>query len=81
MRVPFSNHIAASLAFVVAKWFEPPAVVAAILVLTLGIALRRMERLKSWRQLWIIAAMLGSGLLLTSAFLLAVQWMVRIGVF
>jgi hypothetical protein len=77
MRIPFSHHIAVSLAFVVAKWFEPPAVVAVILTFTLTVALRQTERLKSWRQSWIVAIVLGSGLTIALAFLIAVQWMTR----
>ncbi len=81
MRGSFSGYTAVSLAFAVAKLFQPLAVVAVILTLTLIVALRRTERLKSWRQLWIIMAMVGSGLIVAVAFLAAVQWMVKIGVF
>ena len=80
MRMPFSSSIAVPLVFAVAKWFQPPAVLAVILTLTLVVALRRAERLKSRRQLWIVVILLGSGLKIALAFLMAVQWMVKIGI-
>jgi len=46
MRVLSSHHIAVSLAFFAAKWFQPPAVLAVILTLTLSVALRQSEKLK-----------------------------------
>jgi ABC-type Mn2+/Zn2+ transport system permease subunit len=81
MRVLSSHHIAVSLAFFAAKWFQPPAVLAVILTLTLSVALRQSEKLKSWRQSWIVAIVLGSGLTIALAFLIAVQWMTKIGIF
>jgi hypothetical protein len=81
VRIPFSGYITVSLAFAVAKWFQPPAVLAVILTFTLVVALRLAERLRSWRQSWIIAIVLGSGLTIALAFLAAVQWMVKIGIF
>jgi hypothetical protein len=81
MRIPSLNYAPVPLAFAVAKWFQPPAVLAVILTFTLVIALRQAERLKSWRQSWIVAIVLGSGLTIALAFLLAVQWMTKIGVF
>jgi hypothetical protein len=80
MRVAFSGYAAVSLVFVVAKWFQPPAVLAVILTLTLIVALRLAERLRSWRQSWIVLIVLGSGLTIALAFLLAVQWMAKIGI-
>jgi hypothetical protein len=80
MRIPFSDSIAVPLAFAVAKWFQPPAVLAVILTLTLVVALRMAERLKSWRQSWIVLVVLGSGLTIALAFLVAVQWMAKIGI-
>jgi hypothetical protein len=81
MRIPFAGYSAVPVVFAAAKLFQPLAVVAVILTLTLVVALRRTERLKTWRQLWIVIVMVGSGLIVATAFLAAVQWMVRIGVF
>jgi hypothetical protein len=81
MRIPFSGSVAIALATAVAKWFQPPAVVAVILTFTLAAALRHAERLKSWRQLWIILVVLGSGMAIALAFLLAVERMIKIGVY
>ena len=80
MRVAFSGYTVVSLVFVVAKWFQPPAVLAVILTFTLIVALRLAERLRSWRQSWIVLIVLGSGLTIALAFLLAVQWMAKIGI-
>ena len=81
MRIPFANLSPVPLALAVAKWFQPPAVLAVILTTTLVVALRRADRLKSWKQSWIVAVVLGTGLTIALVFLLAVQWMVKIGVF
>ena len=81
MRIPFLGYSLVGLVSAVAKWFQPAAVVAVILTITLVTALRRADQLKSWRQWPIVAIVLGSGLTIAVAFLLAVQWMVKIGVF
>jgi hypothetical protein len=47
MRGPFSGYTAVSLAFAVAKLFQPLGVVAVILTLTLIVALRRTERART----------------------------------
>lgn len=80
MRVAFSGYTVVSLAFAAAKWFQPPAVLAVILTFTLIVALRLAERLRSWRQSWVVLIVLGSGLTIALAFLLAVQWMAKIGI-
>lgn len=80
MRIPVSGYTVIPLVFVVAKWFQPPAVLAVILTFTLVVALRLAERLRSWRQSWIVLIVLGSGLTIALAFLVAVQWMVKIGI-
>jgi hypothetical protein len=80
MRIPVSGYTVVSLVFFVAKWFQPPAVLAVILTFTLVVALRLAERLRSWRQSWIVLIVLGSGLTIALAFLLAVQWMAKIGI-
>lgn len=79
MRMP-SSGVFVSLATAVAKWFQPSAFLAIILTFTLVVALRRAEQLKSWRQWPVVAIVLGSGLTIALAFLMAVQWMVKIGV-
>ena len=81
MRVSLLDYAAVPVAFTVARWFQPPAVVAVILTLTLVVTLRRAEQLRSWRQLWIVVALVGSGLTVVAAFLTAVQWMTKMGVF
>jgi hypothetical protein len=78
MRIPFSSYSPIPLAFAVAKWFQPLAVLAVILTFTLVVALRRAERLRSWRQSWIVAIVLGSGLTIALAFVVAVLWMAKI---
>lgn len=80
MRIPFSSYGLVPLVSAVAKWFRPAAVIAVILTITLVAALRRADHLKSWRQWPIIAIVLGSGLTIAIAFLLAVQWIVKMGV-
>jgi hypothetical protein len=80
MRIPLSSGVVTTLAAVVVKWFQPLAVIAVILTVTLVAALRRADQLKSWRQWPIVAIMLGSGLAIAIAFLVAVQWIVRMGV-
>ena len=79
MRIASLNYAPVPLAFAVAKWFQPAAVLAVILTFTLVVALRQAERLKSWRQSWTVVIVLASGLTIASAFLLSVQWMIRIG--
>ena len=80
MRIPFSSYSLVPLVSVLAKWFRPAAVIAVILTITLVAALRRADQLKSWRQWPIVAIVLGSGLTIAIAFLLAVQWMLKMGV-
>jgi hypothetical protein len=79
MRIP-SSGIFVSLATAVAKWFQPPVFVAVILIFTLVVALRRAEQMKSWRQWPIVVIVLGSGLTIALAFLVAVRWMQENGV-
>lgn len=80
MRIPVSGCTVVSLVFFVAKWFQPPAVLAVILTFTLVVALRLTERLRSLRQSWIVLIVLGSGLTIALAFLAVVQWMAKIGI-
>jgi hypothetical protein len=74
MRI-LSSGIFISLATAVAKWFQPPVFLAVILTFTLFVALRRAEQMKSWKQWPIVAIVLGSGLTIALAFLVALRWM------
>jgi hypothetical protein len=74
MRIPLSKYSVSPLVFAVAKWFHPSAVLAIILTLTLVAALRRAEKLKSWREWPMVAIVLGSGLTITIIFLIGVHW-------
>ena len=80
MHRSFTDFAAVPLVLAAAKWFQPPAVLAILLTLTLVVTLRRVEKLTSRRQLWVVLTLVGSGLTMAIAFLGALTWLVRIGV-